>query len=403
MKSFSGSEVSWTPEPDYAKLAEGLSIIKSTKDEDETTTPTSLDYNKINENLSIFKQSQSQEEEKEIFPPPSNIDYTKLSQNLSIFQSSIDTTSSPFSRFRPKIDNENSYQNSDFLTKSYGYTRSNIDVKPYAIAKYNFVAEFDNEMGFDSGEMVFLIRYVDSQWLEGEIDTRKGMFPISYVDIVVDCEQSSDKGQEIKMEVQNVVHKSTFNPDTYHKVLYNFHAQMDGDITVAEGEVVRVTETQSEDWVKVENSQGEVGVMPGNHLDNTDEFDGKALFDIERLMNYKSKKGQTERSLLPYVPPKRGPDLEDLKFFDPLRSPDGDMLKMEEELKKRASEPKVIRLSEDKVEVRNYHGNQTGKLPPKLPRDLETMISSNLSMLQTPRYDVKSVNIKNPTRQERYF
>ncbi len=78
----------------------------------------------------------------------------------------------------------------------------------------------------------------------------------------------------------------------FFKVLYNFHAQMDGDITVAEGEVVRVTETQSEDWVKVENSQGEVGVMPGNHLDNRDEFDGKALFDIERLMNYKSKKGQ---------------------------------------------------------------------------------------------------------------
>ena len=36
--------------------------------------------------------------------------------------------------------------------------------------------------------------------------------------------------------------------DTFHKVLYTFHGQMEGDLSVAEGEVVRVCEKQNEDW-----------------------------------------------------------------------------------------------------------------------------------------------------------
>ena len=39
-----------------------------------------------------------------------------------------------------------------------------------------------------------------------------------------------------------------FFPDTFHKVLYTFHGQMEGDLSVAEGEVVRVCEKQNEDW-----------------------------------------------------------------------------------------------------------------------------------------------------------
>ena len=43
---------------------------------------------------------------------------------------------------------------------------------------------------------------------------------------------------------------------------------MDGDLTVAEGEVVLVKEQQNRDWVIVENSQSETGTVPGNYLEN---------------------------------------------------------------------------------------------------------------------------------------
>ncbi len=81
-------------------------------------------------------------------------------------------------------------------------------------------------------------------------------------------------------------------PDTYHKVLYNFRAQMDGDVTVADGEVVLIRAKKNADWVEVETCQGERGIMPGNHLEPSPEFDGKAVFEIERLLSYKNKEAE---------------------------------------------------------------------------------------------------------------
>ncbi len=37
----------------------------------------------------------------------------------------------------------------------------------------------------------------------------------------------------------------------FFQVLYNFQAQIDGDLSVAEGEVVRIKEQHNADWVSV--------------------------------------------------------------------------------------------------------------------------------------------------------
>ena len=49
---------------------------------------------------------------------------------------------------------------------------------------------------------------------------------------------------------------------------------MEGDLSVTKGEVIRVVEQQNEDWYVVENSTGEPGLFPGNHLDPNPEFSG---------------------------------------------------------------------------------------------------------------------------------
>ena len=37
--------------------------------------------------------------------------------------------------------------------------------------KHHFVAEFENELGLNEGDMVYLLRYVDNEWLEAELDS----------------------------------------------------------------------------------------------------------------------------------------------------------------------------------------------------------------------------------------
>lgn len=252
------------------------------------------------------------------------------------------------------------------------------------MSKFNFVAEFDNELGFNAGEMIYLHRYVDNEWLEGEIDAQKGLIPIKYVNVIVDCEMKEGDEPALSRSTAVTVHENLL-PDTYHKVLYNFHAQMDGDITVAEGEVVRIQEKQNEDWVVVENSAGDTGVMPGNHLDPNPEFDGRMVFDIDRLLSYRSHR---EKILSQEPPTKRSAcskdTLDQLKFFDPLRSPDDEMSRLEQELQSKAREPKVIPLPDNKVIInpaKRKHPSDAFKQP-RQPKDLETLININLSKMR---------------------
>ena len=62
---------------------------------------------------------------------------------------------------------------------------------------------------------------------------------------------------------------------------------MEGDLSVVEGEVMRIKALHDQDWVLVENSMGDSGLCPGNHLDPNPEFDGSVQFDIDRLLSYK--------------------------------------------------------------------------------------------------------------------
>ena len=272
--------------------------------------------------------------------------------------------------------NENSFRYQNVTQKSSGYSGKSVNVKPYGIAKYNFVAQFNNELSLSQGEMVYIRKYVDQEWMVGEVDDgRKGLVPISYVNIIVDENYDDVRATAV------TVH-GNLTPDSYHKVLYTFQGQIDGDLTIVEGEVVRVKEQKNQDWVVVENSLGESGLCPGNHLDPEKEFDGGALFDIERLLNYKASKVQkpnVEKQESKNRPP------NDLKFFDPLRSPDKDLMAMEIEIKRRAEESlkveKILRNPSDRV-MNSLNKGQASKPAPK---DINTAISQNLEKLDLLR------------------
>lgn len=52
-----------------------------------------------------------------------------------------------------------------------------------ARAKFNFHAQSAIELSLNKGELVTLTRRVDENWFEGRIANRKGIFPVTYVDV----------------------------------------------------------------------------------------------------------------------------------------------------------------------------------------------------------------------------
>ncbi|XP_050293356.1 uncharacterized protein LOC126733927 isoform X5 [Anthonomus grandis grandis] len=71
----------------------------------------------------------------------------------------------------------------------YEHTKSTSTRKAHegqARAKYNFVAQTHLELSLAKGELVTITRKVDENWFEGKIGGRKGIFPVSYVDVLID-------------------------------------------------------------------------------------------------------------------------------------------------------------------------------------------------------------------------
>lgn len=59
-----------------------------------------------------------------------------------------------------------------------------------ARAKYNFIAQSHLELSLAKGELVVVTRRVDDNWYEGRIGGRKGIFPMSYVEMLVDPQEA---------------------------------------------------------------------------------------------------------------------------------------------------------------------------------------------------------------------
>ncbi|XP_049847527.1 dynamin-binding protein-like isoform X2 [Schistocerca gregaria] len=148
-----------------------------------------------------------------------------------------------------------------------------VDICPYGVTLYPFYAQFDNELSFHEGEIVSLVRHVSKDWIEGKIDGRKGIFPSSYVNIIVDCQPQSEfsvsNDRTVLHEVENVEMRKKHDilpPNSFAVVLFNFDAQMDSDLTVKQGEVVCVLQQPNQDWCEVKNCYGSSGLCPRTYL-----------------------------------------------------------------------------------------------------------------------------------------
>ena len=254
-------------------------------------------------------------------------------------------------------DLENIWQEESRLrnSSSASYTSENTrshdaEIMPYAQVLYPFAAQGKSELSLHEGQIVTLIRHVDSNWTEGEVDGKQGLFPKSFVDIVVDCSSYVDhaqvdaqKQQLERCSDQQDMHSGTaeiqssavsnttlgsadagitFSERESHGrdqtleseswdtssaksdamqsgasygdgkpsnepgisagiieelevcadseiglVLHSFHAQMEGDVSVREGDTVEVVRQIDENWLEVRTEAAVTGMIPRNHVE----------------------------------------------------------------------------------------------------------------------------------------
>ncbi|CAH8557286.1 unnamed protein product [Schistosoma guineensis] len=65
------------------------------------------------------------------------------------------------------------------------HTTKNVPILgPSCKALFDFEAENESELSFSEGDIISLILRVDENWFEGELNGRKGYFPVNYVEVI---------------------------------------------------------------------------------------------------------------------------------------------------------------------------------------------------------------------------
>lgn len=85
-----------------------------------------------------------------------------------------------------------------------------------ARARFNFQAQSDIELSLNKGELVALTRRVDPNWYEGRIGSKKGIFPVTYVDVLTDI--GADDAENVTQTTVTTVTKQLAPSPIPHNV-----------------------------------------------------------------------------------------------------------------------------------------------------------------------------------------
>ncbi|KAL3194439.1 hypothetical protein MRX96_046068 [Rhipicephalus microplus] len=153
-----------------------------------------------------------------------------------------------------------------------GYHSLNSGLAPYARSKFTFEAQYPNELSFHEGELVTLIRHVDDEWTEGELNGRVGLFPTEYVDIIVDCADQAVNASSAPCSVSTG--EASASGACFGRALFDFPATVEGDLALTAGEVVVLLGKINSDWYQARSRDGRTGICPASFVE---EMESKSL------------------------------------------------------------------------------------------------------------------------------
>ncbi|KAK5985617.1 DH domain-containing protein [Trichostrongylus colubriformis] len=180
-------------------------------------------------------------------------------------------------------------------------SNSNYNVLPYARAVYPFTAEFANELSLNVDDIVTLTRRVDKDWLEGSVNGKSGIFPQSFVQIVVNLPSDGQSDSENKR------HSTTEEGIGFAIVRHDFIARQNDELTVKMGDSVRILKMVNTDWVSCKDPSTDAsGIVPVAFLEvylDEDEDDAREPATQTRPASYTEQSFSTLTNTAFTVPP----------------------------------------------------------------------------------------------------
>ena len=126
--------------------------------------------------------------------------------------------------------------------------------KPIARALHEFLGQSEYELTFSTGEAILLLRRIDENWLEGELDGKVGIFPSNRVRVEVGSPSLSQDSAIARSGKPCAV------------VLHDFEGGESGDLPLEEGQIVELLGRIAAGWMRG-RLNGKVGIFPASFVE----------------------------------------------------------------------------------------------------------------------------------------
>ncbi|XP_007949014.1 vinexin [Orycteropus afer afer] len=123
--------------------------------------------------------------------------------------------------------------------------------------KFDFQAQSPKELSLQKGDIVYIHKEVDKNWLEGEHHGRLGIFPANYVEVL-----PAD-------EIPKPIKPPTYQVLEYGEALaqYNFKGDLDVELSFRKGERICLIRKVNENWYEGRISgTGRQGIFPASYI-----------------------------------------------------------------------------------------------------------------------------------------
>jgi len=131
-------------------------------------------------------------------------------------------------------------------------------------ALYNYTADEEGELTFKEGDTIYVISKDPSGWWRGRtVAGDEGDFPSNYVGV-----QGAGAAAEVKSGEEEADEEET-TVDANYRVLYDYEAEEDGELTIAQDQVLFVF-TERGGWFYGRNEAGQTGLFPSNYVERVE-------------------------------------------------------------------------------------------------------------------------------------
>jgi hypothetical protein len=129
---------------------------------------------------------------------------------------------------------------------------------------YKFVAERADDLSIEENIIINVLRD-EGEWLFGfQENDKRGYFPRNHVEILIE-KKSIDEPKKVIVEEKNFICKAL--------AIYDYQAQASDELTIKEGEYLKVISKDEDEWWISENDKEEKGLVPRTYLEE--------IFDTE--------------------------------------------------------------------------------------------------------------------------